>query len=125
MNKTLLNCFGICFIISILCCGCSSQTSNNQISNNKSLQSESICSPDLLHQFADTEEDLLITHEITGIIVGRAEYNGKYVVKVDKSLWEQTTPEQRILIRCSTETIAKQKGLQGIVLDPDKNEQLN
>ena len=125
MKKTILNLFTICFITIILCCGCTSTTQNNQISDKKSLPKESACSADLLHQFANTEEDLLITHEITGIIVGRAEYAGKYVVKVDKTLWNQTTAEQRILIRCSTETVAKQKGLIGVVLDPAKNEQLN
>ena len=57
------------------------------------MPSKSICNADLLHQFANTEEDLLITLEITGIIVGRAEYSEKYVVKVDRELWNQTTAE--------------------------------
>ena len=83
------------------------------------------CSPDLLHKFVSTEEDLLITHEATGIIEGYAEYAGQYVVKVNRKLWDSTTWEQRQLIRCSTETVAHKKGLKGVVLDSNINEKLN
>jgi len=110
MKKILLF---LCLIaVSISLCGCSSTPYRS-------------CNPYPLHQFASTEEDLLITHEATGVIVGYAEYDGQYVVKINRNLWQQTTAEQRMLIRCSAETVGYKKGLKGIVLDPKVNEVLN
>ncbi len=111
-------------IVVVLACilsSCIVTTEDEKISNNDYYK----CSQDLLHQFAPNEEDLLITHEATGIIKEYAGYAGQYVVKVNRKLWDSTTWEQRQLIRCSTETVANKKGLKGVVLDPNINEKLN
>lgn len=111
-------------IVVVLACilsSCIVTTDEENISNNVYRK----CSQDLLHQFAPSEEDLLITHEATGIIEDYAEYAGQYVVKVNRSLWDSTNWEQRQLIRCSTETVAHKKGLKGVVLDYKLNEKLN
>lgn len=110
MKKTLL--FLCTAMVPIVLCGCSSAPYRS-------------CAPYPLQQFAANEEELLITHEATGVIVGYAEYNGQYVVKINRNLWQQINAEQRMLIRCSAETVGYKKGLEGIVLDPKVNEVLN
>lgn len=111
--------FIFCLIIVLFVTGCTSDNTQKNVSNS------SKCDQNLLTQFAANEEDLLSTHEATGVILGYAEYANQYVVKVDRNLWLSTTPEQRILIRCATETVANKKGETGVVLDPNTNEKLN
>lgn len=78
-----------------------------------------------LHNYAANYNDFLSTHEATGVIVGRAQYDGKYVIKVNRFLWDKLNTEQRVLIRYATEQFGKEKYLEGVVLDPKNNEWLN
>ena len=71
-----------------------------------------------LSRYAKTCEDLLITHEATGIITKRFEtFDNKYITKINSKKWKQTTPEQRLLIICSAKEVAKKKHLKSMVLD--------
>lgn len=111
-----------CLIIIVIILAC---FLNSYISEVTDENTYTKCSQERLKQYASNEEDLLITHEATEVITGYAEYDNKYVVKVNRNLWDKLNYEQRILIRCSTETIGHKKGLKGVVLDPKTNEQLN
>lgn len=75
-----------------------------------------------LSQYAKTCDDLLITHEATGIIDSKTILKGQYVVKVNQELWENTTAEQRLLILCAAKEVAKNKGLKSLVIDNNGNE---
>lgn len=109
MKKVLILFCLLC--LAVCSTGCSSEPRNCSIYN--------------LEQYAKNEEDLLVLHEITGVVLGYAEYDDKYVVKINRKLWHQTNSEQRMLIRCSAENVGYKKGLKGVVLDPNTNEILN
>ena len=83
------------------------------------------CSDLVLHKYANSPEDLIETHKITGIITNIDENNKYYVVIINPVLWGKTTAEQRQLIRCSTTEIARSKGLEGGIIDPIKKERLH
>lgn len=70
-----------------------------------------------LSRYAGSVEDLLITHEATGVIANRYTGSSEYIVEVNSNLWKQTTAEQRMLIRCCAEEKAKQNHLKPLVID--------
>lgn len=70
-----------------------------------------------LSRYANSVEDLLITHEATGVITNRYLGSDKYVVEVNSNRWQQAGPEQRSLIRCCAKEKAKQNGLKPLVID--------
>lgn len=114
-----------CLIVIIIVLACIISSCIGDIDSDYNECSYNKCNQELLHQYASSEEDLLITHEATGIIENYAEYDGQYIVKVNRKLWDSTNWEQRQLIRCATETVACKKGLKGVVLDYKSNEKLN
>lgn len=77
-----------------------------------------------LKKIANTPEDLIETHRITGVIKQIDEDEKYYVIIINPALWKQTTAEQRQLIRCSTTEIASKKGKKGGIVDPIKMERL-
>lgn len=70
-----------------------------------------------LSRYANSVDDLLITHEATGVITNRYSSGNKYVVEVNFNLYKSTTPEQRSLIRCCAKEKAKQNHLKPLVID--------
>lgn len=70
-----------------------------------------------LSRYANSVDDLLITHETTGVIENRYSGSSEYVVEVNSNLWKQTTAEQRMLIRCCAKEKAKQNHLKPLVID--------
>lgn len=70
-----------------------------------------------LSRYANSVEDLLITHEATGVITNRYLGSDKYIVEVNSKMWQQASLEQRSLIRCCAKEKAKQNGLKSLVID--------
>ncbi|CDC21729.1 unknown [Clostridium sp. CAG:306] len=97
--------------------GISNTSSNNGQFDCSNYQAE-------LKRIANTPEDLIITHQATGVIKELEISDKYYTVVINPDLWEKTTAEQRQLIRCATTEVANSKGLEGGIVDPVKMERL-